>query len=115
MNQTETRVLLDVPQNVSPLPHVDGLICSDGTGGWSFTVEERYIYHWTCLPKLAAGWLERVLHSDSKPAQVPPAWINEPLCWLSRLEQQTVSRLPMPFGSSLLAIGKHPRLSRPTT
>ncbi len=30
---------------------------------------------------------------------------NEALFWASRLEQKTLSALPMPFGSSLMIVG----------
>ena len=73
--------------------------------GLRFT-EERYLYHWTCPVKMALGTTERALHLPPKPAQVPAAWINQMLYWLSRLEQKTVTRLPMPVGSSLLVIAK---------
>jgi SAM-dependent methyltransferase len=69
-------------------------------------IEERYIYHWTCVPKLAAGLIERIFRLQPKPAHVPPSWVNDPLHWFSRVEQKTISRLPMPFGSSLLVIAK---------
>ncbi len=68
--------------------------------------EERYLYHWMCPAKLAVGFAERILHSEPKPATVPSGWINEALFRLSRLEQKTISRLPMPVGSSLMTIGK---------
>ena len=67
--------------------------------------EERYIYHWTCPVKLLAHAGEQVLGSKPAPPKVPPALINQPLYWLSRIEQKTISRLPMPFGSSLMVVG----------
>jgi SAM-dependent methyltransferase len=69
-------------------------------------LDARYLYHWTCPVKIAAGWVERVRGSEPKPASVPIAPVNELLYSLSRLEQQTISRLPMPFGSSLMLIAK---------
>ena len=38
------------------------------------------------------------------PPAVPPAWINSLLTAATRCEQATISRLPMPFGTSLAAI-----------
>jgi SAM-dependent methyltransferase len=67
--------------------------------------EERYLYHWTCPAKIALGFTERILRLRPKPARVPADWINRTLFWLSRVEQKTISRLPMPLGSSLMAIG----------
>jgi trans-aconitate methyltransferase len=68
--------------------------------------EEQYLYHWTCPVKMGLGILERTLRLQPSPAQVPAGWMNQILYGLSRLEQKTVSRLPMPFGSSLLAIAR---------
>jgi SAM-dependent methyltransferase len=70
-------------------------------------VEERYIYHWTCLPKIALRLYEWLVRPQPKPAQVPSPWINRALYWASRVEQKTLSQLSMPVGSSLLAVAKH--------
>jgi hypothetical protein len=37
---------------------------------------------------------------------VPARWINELLYRLSRLEQRLLGRLGLPFGSSLLVVGR---------
>jgi len=66
--------------------------------------EERYLYHWTCPVKLGVRMVERLLRSEPKPARVPVRWLNEALYRVSRFEQRTVTRLPMPFGSSLLIV-----------
>jgi hypothetical protein len=39
------------------------------------------------------------------PAKVPSNWLNTKLYWLSRVEQSTISHLPVPFGSSLMVVG----------
>jgi SAM-dependent methyltransferase len=69
--------------------------------------EDCYLYHWTCPVKVVLGIVERTLRLPPKPAQVPPGLINQALYWFSRLEQKTLSQLPMPVGSSLMAVGKH--------
>lgn len=69
--------------------------------------EDGYFYHWTCPAKMALGTVERILRLKPKPARVPIAWINQLLYLASRLEQETLTRLPMPAGSSLVAIAKH--------
>ena len=69
-------------------------------------IQERYLYHWTFPVKLAVGLLERTLHAEPMPAKVPPAWINAPLYWLSRIEQKTIGHARLPFGSSLMVIGQ---------
>jgi 2-polyprenyl-3-methyl-5-hydroxy-6-metoxy-1,4-benzoquinol methylase len=66
--------------------------------------EERYLYHWTCPVKLGVGVVERLLRSEPEPPKVPVSWMNEVLYQLSWIEQKTVTRLPMPFGSSLLVV-----------
>jgi 2-polyprenyl-3-methyl-5-hydroxy-6-metoxy-1,4-benzoquinol methylase len=67
--------------------------------------EQQYLYHWTFPVKFVAGVTERALKLEPRPPKVPPRYINEPLYWLSRLEQISLTRLPMPFGSSLMVIG----------
>jgi len=72
-------------------------------------IEERYLYHWTFFAKLGVRFYEQASHAKPTPASVPAVWINRPLYWLSRIEQTTVSRLPIPFGSSLMIISGHAR------
>jgi 2-polyprenyl-3-methyl-5-hydroxy-6-metoxy-1,4-benzoquinol methylase len=67
--------------------------------------EERYLYHWTCPVKFGIGLAERLFHLQAKPAQVPTRVVNELLFWMSRLEQETVTQLSVPFGSSLMVVG----------
>jgi 2-polyprenyl-3-methyl-5-hydroxy-6-metoxy-1,4-benzoquinol methylase len=68
--------------------------------------QQRYLYHWTCPVKLGIRFLERVAGTTPKPPQVPQTFLNLALFYLTRLEQSTLSRLPMPFGSSLMVVGK---------
>jgi 2-polyprenyl-3-methyl-5-hydroxy-6-metoxy-1,4-benzoquinol methylase len=68
--------------------------------------EERYLYHWTCPVKLGVRVKEKLFSAQPVPPKVPPPWVNEPLFRLSRLEQMTLSKLPMPFGSSLMVVGQ---------
>ena len=67
--------------------------------------EERYLYQWTCPAKLGLRALERLLRLRPTPATVPVFLINEALYRVSRLEQKTLGRLPVPFGSSLIVVG----------
>lgn len=67
-------------------------------------IRMRYLYHWTFLAKMMLAVTERALRRQPKPASVPTKWINQAAFWFSRLEQETISRLPMPFGSSLMAV-----------
>lgn len=66
----------------------------------------RYLYHWTCPVKLMIRLKEKLFGAKLESPKVPPEWLNQVCYGLSRLEQFTVSRLPMPFGSSLLVIAE---------
>jgi 2-polyprenyl-3-methyl-5-hydroxy-6-metoxy-1,4-benzoquinol methylase len=67
--------------------------------------KQEYLYYWTCPAKLAIRLRERLFHLEPKPAEVPPAIVNELLFHLSRIEQKIVTPLSLPFGSSLLVVG----------
>jgi len=69
-------------------------------------IEYRYFYHWTFVAKLGVRAYERLMRPAPTPASVPPHFLNQPLYWLSRLEQKTISRLPVPFGSSLMVVAR---------
>lgn len=69
--------------------------------------EERYLYHWTFPAKLAVRAVERAFRLQPKPPVARDGWLNEFLYRISRLEQLTLSRLPVPFGSSLMIIGQN--------
>jgi len=73
--------------------------------------EERYFYQWTCPVKLGVRVAEAISRATPQPPKVPARWINEALFHLSRLEQKTLSTLPMPFGSSLMVIGGKEKLA----
>ncbi|MDT7817026.1 MAG: hypothetical protein QOJ42_6942 [Acidobacteriaceae bacterium] len=49
--------------------------------------------------------MENVVGSDPEAPKVPSAWANNILFQVSRLEQKTLSALPVPFGSSLMVVG----------
>ena len=66
----------------------------------------RYLFHWTFPAKLAVRCKEAILRGEAAPPELPPALVNSALTALSRCEQATIGRLPVPFGSSLLAIGR---------
>jgi 2-polyprenyl-3-methyl-5-hydroxy-6-metoxy-1,4-benzoquinol methylase len=67
--------------------------------------EERYLYHWTYPAKLGVRIVERLFRRKPATPTIPAAWLNEALYWVSRIEQKTLSALPMPFGSSLIVVG----------
>ena len=66
-------------------------------------VEERYWYQWTCPVKLGVRITEKLLSQSPSVPSVPPAWINQPLYALSRIEQETLGAIGIPFGSTLMA------------
>jgi len=68
-------------------------------------LEQTYLYHWTFPVKLGVRFSEKISRLQPKPPRVPPDWINEPLYWLSRVEQKLLTPLSMPFGSSLMVVG----------
>ncbi len=69
---------------------------------------ERYFFQWTCPVKLMVRVVEQLFGLRPKLPSVPPHWINQSLYFVSRLEQKTLGALPVPFGSSLLIIGRKP-------
>lgn len=72
------------------------------------TLTTKYFFYWTCPVKLMIRVKERLLHWPSGIAQVPPPLVNQALYSMSVLEQASLGRLPMPFGSSLMFIGSRP-------
>lgn len=65
---------------------------------------ERYFFHWTGPVKLAAHFKENLFGSTAALPRVPAPWLNKCLYRLSRVEQGIFQSLPIPFGSSLLAV-----------
>jgi SAM-dependent methyltransferase len=66
--------------------------------------EMRYLFHWVFPAKLAVRLKERLVPPRIASPTVPPAWINYLLTAVTHVEQATLSRLPMPFGTSLAAV-----------
>jgi SAM-dependent methyltransferase len=66
----------------------------------------RYLFHWTFPAKLAVRCKETILAGEAAPPELPRAIVNSALTALSKCEQATIGRLPVPFGSSLLAVGR---------
>jgi len=69
--------------------------------------EERYLYHWTHPAKVGVRIVEKLFRKKPVPPAIPAGWLNETLFWVSRVEQKTLSVLPMPFGSSMIVVGTH--------
>lgn len=64
----------------------------------------QYFYRWLFPFKLAAHFKEALLPAKPATPGLPPRWLNGLLFRMSRLEQKTFGAVPLPFGSSLLAV-----------
>lgn len=73
----------------------------------------KYFFYWTAPVKFAQRVVEGVARSRAKPAAVPPRPVNALLYALSRAEYAALGRWPVPFGSSLVVLGRHPKTSSP--
>jgi 2-polyprenyl-3-methyl-5-hydroxy-6-metoxy-1,4-benzoquinol methylase len=67
-------------------------------------VASNYFFHWLAPVKLAVRAKELLVPPRDPYPNIPPHLINVALARLSRIEQRTISRLPVPFGSSLFAV-----------
>jgi len=70
---------------------------------------EKYFFHWLFPIKLIVRFAERLLRLPPKPPNVPAGWINELLYRVSLIEYNVLGLLPLPFGSSLMVVGKKQR------
>lgn len=64
----------------------------------------RYFFYWMVAAKLIVRVLERAFSSKPKLPHVPRGWINWSLYSISRTEQKILGKLPVPLGSSLIAV-----------
>jgi 2-polyprenyl-3-methyl-5-hydroxy-6-metoxy-1,4-benzoquinol methylase len=69
-------------------------------------VQERYFFHWTAAAKLVARVREALVPAKPESPTVPPGPVNRALYALSRLEERLLRGVPIPFGSSLLVVGR---------
>jgi 2-polyprenyl-3-methyl-5-hydroxy-6-metoxy-1,4-benzoquinol methylase len=69
---------------------------------------EKYFFQWLFPVKLVTRLAERLLRLQPKPPNIPGRWINGLLYGLSRFEYKVLNPLHVPFGSSLLVVGKNP-------
>jgi hypothetical protein len=65
-----------------------------------------YFFHWLFLAKLCVRGAERLTRAHPAPPRMPAPWLNGALYGLTRLEQRVLTPLPVPFGSSLLIVGR---------
>jgi 2-polyprenyl-3-methyl-5-hydroxy-6-metoxy-1,4-benzoquinol methylase len=69
-------------------------------------LEVRYFFRWVHPAKIAQRLVEWVRRPEPAPPEVPPAPVNSALYTLSRVEERLLRRVPLPFGSSLLAVAR---------
>lgn len=67
-------------------------------------VESFYCFHWVAPVKLAVRLAEALSPAEPRPATVPATPVNEALYFMSRLEARTLTRVKLPFGSSICAV-----------
>ncbi|MEO6525371.1 MAG: class I SAM-dependent methyltransferase [Gemmatimonadaceae bacterium] len=68
--------------------------------------EMRYFFRWTAGAKLVARAREALLPGEPSLPTVPAGPINRALYLMSRLEEALLGAVPLPFGSSLLVVGR---------
>jgi 2-polyprenyl-3-methyl-5-hydroxy-6-metoxy-1,4-benzoquinol methylase len=66
----------------------------------------RYFFRWVHKAKLAQKAWEAVTRPEPSPPSLPPAPLNALLYGVSRAEETLLGRIPLPMGSSLLAVGR---------
>ncbi|HKT45943.1 MAG TPA: class I SAM-dependent methyltransferase [Candidatus Acidoferrales bacterium] len=62
----------------------------------------QYWYQWTVPAKLAIALSEKLAPREPVLPPIPPPWLNRLLFFLSRVEQETLGALAVPFGSTLM-------------
>ena len=68
----------------------------------------RYFFHWGFAGKLLVRLYEAAVRPPPAPPRLPPHSLNRLLYLVSRLEQRLLTPLSLPFGSSLLVVGRRP-------
>jgi 2-polyprenyl-3-methyl-5-hydroxy-6-metoxy-1,4-benzoquinol methylase len=69
-------------------------------------VESRYFFRWTAAAKLLARAKEALVRGEPALPAIPPRLINGALYGMSRVEETLLRGVPIPFGSSLLVVGR---------
>ena len=72
-------------------------------------MEARYFFRWTAVAKLFTRLAEWLVPGEPAAPRVPPPALNRLLGTLSRVEEQVLGHVPVPFGSSLLVVGRKER------
>ena len=66
--------------------------------------ESYYFFHWLAPVKLGVRLKESLIGAHAESPGIPPRWINSLLRGISTVEQRTLTRLSIPFGTSLLVV-----------
>ncbi|MEL6106661.1 MAG: class I SAM-dependent methyltransferase [Planctomycetota bacterium] len=66
----------------------------------------EYFFHWVVFAKLLVRLKETLIQGEPKPAELPSPPVNQLLRTLSKAERAATRWLHLPFGSSLLVIGR---------
>lgn len=69
-------------------------------------VHTRYLFGWVYKAKLFQRALEWVRRPEPSPPGIPPEPINRALYALSRIDEAVFRHLPLPIGSSVLAVAR---------
>lgn len=74
-----------------------------------FTVDHaRHFFRWVHPAKLVQRAVEAVSDPEPAPPRVPPAPVNQAFHALSRAEEAALRWLPLPVGSSIIAVAQRP-------
>lgn len=68
----------------------------------------RYAFRWLVPAKMAVRAKEALLPGEPSPPAVPPAPLNRLLYALTRGEERLLGSVPLPFGTSVLAVARRP-------
>ncbi len=75
----------------------------------ALTVERsRYFFRWVHPAKVVQRAMELVRHPEPTPPSVPPGALNDALYGISRVEEAALRHVPVPLGSSILAVARKP-------
>jgi SAM-dependent methyltransferase len=66
----------------------------------------RYFFIWVFPVKLFLHYWENLVGANPRVPSVPPRWLNEMFFQVSILEQKLLANPSVPFGTSLIAVGR---------
>jgi SAM-dependent methyltransferase len=69
-------------------------------------LRERYLFQWLVGAKLLVRGLESLVRARPSPPGIPPGPVNAAVRVVTTIEQRINRVVPMPFGSSLLVVGR---------